>query len=415
MIDYLRVSITGRCNLSCDYCHREGNSDTSDLSLDKFKEIIKAAHDTGFRKLKLTGGEPLLHPHLIDMISSAKSTGFKDISLVTNGLMLHEKAEALRAVGLDRLNIGCDSLTGPSGKTVQKISAGLRSAKEAGFDPVKLNMVVLKGINDHKIQDMISFAAENDVMLQLIELIPLGCSPDFFKRHFFSLDDVEKDLSKGADKTVERGMQGRKQYHYQGAIVEVVGPHKDDFCANCTKLRVDNHGFIKPCLKDDTLIDFNGQDSLKLAIKMKEVKKMIDISSKEITPRTASASGRIVLKKATMDTIKQKKIKKGDPFEASKTAAMYAVKNTHNLIPYCHPLPVESVKMDFEMLDDGIRMVITVKARYRTGVEMEALNGVLIGLSTIWDMVKYLEKDSKGQYPDTRITDVRIDEKTKGA
>ncbi len=140
---------------------------------------------------------------------------------------------------------------------------------------------------------------------------------------------------------------------------------------------------------------------------------MIDISSKKDILRTARARGTIVLKSTTIEEIRDGKIKKGDVFETAKIAGMLAVKRTYELIPHCHPIPIEGVNFKFNMHGNRIDVECEVKAHYKTGVEMEALTGVSIALLTIWDMVKYLEKDERGQYPITQIKDVEVVEKIK--
>ncbi|WMT55030.1 cyclic pyranopterin monophosphate synthase MoaC [Acidiplasma sp.] len=140
---------------------------------------------------------------------------------------------------------------------------------------------------------------------------------------------------------------------------------------------------------------------------------MIDISSKEIVLREARASGCIRLKSGTVRQILNKNVKKGDVIETARIAGTMAVKNTSGTIPYCHPVPVSSIDFDFEILDNQIKCSCTVKAIYRTGVEMEAINGVLTALLTVWDMVKYLEKDETGNYPETLISGIRVDYKKK--
>jgi cyclic pyranopterin phosphate synthase len=140
---------------------------------------------------------------------------------------------------------------------------------------------------------------------------------------------------------------------------------------------------------------------------------MIDISSKEIVERTATASGYIRLQESTIESIKKDNIKKGDALETAKIAGMSAAKRTWDLVPYCHQIPITSVNVEFDVSSDRIRASCTVKALYRTGVEMEALSCVEIALLTIWDMVKYLEKDSEGQYPNTEISSVRVERKRK--
>ena len=140
---------------------------------------------------------------------------------------------------------------------------------------------------------------------------------------------------------------------------------------------------------------------------------MIDISDKQETHRTAVAEGRIILDHGTVAAIRNGEIRKGDPIRVAEVAVLLAVKRTPSLLPHCHPIPIGSIDVGFHLGDDSVTCRCTVRARYRTGVEMEALLGVSTGLLTIWDMVKYLEKDGGGQYPGTLITDIRILEKIK--
>ena len=140
---------------------------------------------------------------------------------------------------------------------------------------------------------------------------------------------------------------------------------------------------------------------------------MIDISGKKVVLREAVASGRILLSPETVKLVKGKKIKKGDPLLVAEVAAMNAAKETYLLIPHCHQIPLNTVEVSFSLGDAFIEVSCLVKAEAMTGVEMEALVGASIGLNTIWDMVKYLEKDSNGQYPSTTITDIKVLRKTK--
>lgn len=142
--------------------------------------------------------------------------------------------------------------------------------------------------------------------------------------------------------------------------------------------------------------------------------KMVDISEKEVSPRIAKARGEIKLNKETIKSIKVGKIKKGDVITTAQTAAILAVKNTPNLIPLCHPIPIISVDVSFDVGEEVIVCECEVKANYKTGVEMESLVGVSVALLTIWDMVKYLEKDDKGQYPITYIAGIKVISKQKG-
>jgi cyclic pyranopterin phosphate synthase len=141
---------------------------------------------------------------------------------------------------------------------------------------------------------------------------------------------------------------------------------------------------------------------------------MIDITEKPVVRRMAQASGRIILSSKAVEEIRAGRIKKGDPLQVAEVAAINAAKQTHLLIPHCHQIPLDSVSVQFKINDDSVETICTVKAQARTGVEMEAVIGVSIALNTLWDMVKYIEKDSQGQYPYTSITDIRVLTKKKG-
>ena len=142
--------------------------------------------------------------------------------------------------------------------------------------------------------------------------------------------------------------------------------------------------------------------------------KMVDISGKEPLIREASAIGVVHLKGTTIDRIKKKEIEKGDVMAVARVAAIQAVKNTPNIIPLCHQIPIEHVDIEFDLRDEDIAIMVKVKASAKTGVEMEALAGVTAALLTVWDMTKKYEKDEQGQYPTTLIKEIRVVEKRKG-
>lgn len=140
---------------------------------------------------------------------------------------------------------------------------------------------------------------------------------------------------------------------------------------------------------------------------------MVDVTEKPVIHRMAEAAGKIFLSNSTIGEIRAGRIKKGNPLQVAEVAAMNAAKQTHLLIPHCHQIPLDTVGVEFEVSEDHIEARCLVKAQARTGVEMEALVGVTAALNTLWDMVKYLEKDGAGQYPVTRMTDIRVVKKIK--
>jgi len=141
---------------------------------------------------------------------------------------------------------------------------------------------------------------------------------------------------------------------------------------------------------------------------------MINIGAKKKVPRLARAKGQIKLTDESMKAIREEEVKKGDVFQVAEISAIQAVKKTPEYIPHCHPIPIEGIDISFEEHENIIEVECEVKAVYKTGVEMEALAGVNSALLTIWDMVKYLEKDKDGQYPETKIKNISVLEKKKG-
>lgn len=265
----LRISITQRCNLKCTYCHREGevaraNVSAEKMTVNEIARIAKTAISLGINRIKLTGGEPLMRHDVCDVVKGVSDiSGLRDLSMTTNGLLLDELAKPLCAAGLKRVNISIASL---NPETYQKLTggklenalAGINAAIEAGFSPVKLNMVVLKGINVVDVPEMIDFARDTGVILQLIELDPVNVSKAYYAKHHRMLDDQEAMLRDRALKIeTRRLMHNRLIYHLHGVTVEVVHPTENsDFCMHCTRLRVTSDGKLKPCLmRNDNLTD----------------------------------------------------------------------------------------------------------------------------------------------------------------
>ncbi len=141
---------------------------------------------------------------------------------------------------------------------------------------------------------------------------------------------------------------------------------------------------------------------------------MIDVTGKPVVRRKAEAAGKIILSPDTIKKMEDGEIKKGDPFLVAEVAAMNAAKQTYLLIPHCHQIPLDTVRVTFEIIEATVQAKCLVRSQARTGVEMEALIGVSVALNTLWDMVKYLEKNEQGQYPSTMITDIRVLKKEKG-
>ena len=264
----LRISITQRCNFRCDYCHKEGEGCSrgisEEMTVDEIVRIARIAISLDISRIKLTGGEPLMRKDLCNIVKGiAAISGLKDLSLTTNGSLLAFEAEKLQKCGLKRLNISLPTLNPQkyhklTNGTLDNAIEGVKAAVGVGLNPVKLNMVILNGINVDDVPELMDFASQTGTILQLIELDPVNVTDDYFGTYHKFLDAYEEMLRQKAIKTVTRRfMHNRHVYHLPCVTVEVVHPTENgDFCAHCTRLRVTSNGMLKTCLmRNDNLID----------------------------------------------------------------------------------------------------------------------------------------------------------------
>jgi cyclic pyranopterin phosphate synthase len=261
-VSNLRISLTPACNLRCIYCHAEGEvAPGSLLSAEEIAGIMQVAAEYEFRSVKFTGGEPLLRRDLLEIIRAVPEG--MESSLTTNGTLLAGKAGDLKSAGLKRVNVSLDSL---DPETYRKITGcellgdvirGIEAAVSAGLTPVKLNMVVLSGINEHEVPDFLEFVkGDRNIILQLIELMEFNDCP-----YHSELNGLEQQLAKQSTQILTRRMHHRKKYCCNGSEVEVVRPlHNTEFCAFCNRLRVTSDGMLKPCLlRTDNHVDIRGK------------------------------------------------------------------------------------------------------------------------------------------------------------
>ncbi|MBM4240625.1 MAG: GTP 3',8-cyclase MoaA [Euryarchaeota archaeon] len=266
----LRISITTRCNINCFYCHNDGIMPQDyEMSPSEIFRIAKIAKEIGIKKIRISGGEPLIRKDIIDIVKKISSLGFRDVSLTTNGTLLGKYAKDLLDAGLNRVNISFDTLNSKTYLFItkkdylEKAKEGIKKAVEVGLYPVKVNMVVMKGVNHHEIWDMFQFCRENNAILQLIELLKTENCPDseFFDEYRYKMAGIEKELARISNKVKKRQfMQDRKKYFINGGEIEVVRPMDNtEFCKNCTRIRITPDGKLKPCLlKNDDLVDLIG-------------------------------------------------------------------------------------------------------------------------------------------------------------
>jgi cyclic pyranopterin phosphate synthase len=285
----LRISVTQKCDKHCPYCHREGERSTSTLmAVDEIIRIVRIVLSLGISRVKLTGGEPLLRKEIIEIVKGIHElNGLNDLSMTTNGAHLKDLAKDLKFAGLDRVNVSLPTLdpgvyNDVMGGDLQDALDGIRAAVDAKLHPVKVNMLVLKNVNDDEVDKMIRFADRTGTILQLIELEPINLSKGYYNRYHLDLDEIAEKLDKLAIKTIVRKyMQKRRIYVLPNVKVELIRPIENtEFCANCTRIRVTSDGKVKPCLmRIDNLVDLltpmrNGLDDKGLTeLFIKAVKK----------------------------------------------------------------------------------------------------------------------------------------------
>jgi len=275
----LRVSVTQKCDKHCPYCHREGETNPSTvMTVEEIIRIVQIAISLGISRVKLTGGEPLLRKEIVEIVRGINGLeGLTDLSMTTNGTYMKGLAKDLKKAGLNRVNVSLPTLdpnvyNNLMGGDLQDAIEGVKAAVEAGLHPVKLNMLVLKNVNDGEINKLIQFAAQTGTILQLIELEPINLSKKYYERYHLSLDEIEQKLKKLASETrIRKYMQKRRVYVLPKVNVELIRPIENtEFCANCTRIRVTSDGKLKPCLmRKDNLVDIltplrNGADDKKL-------------------------------------------------------------------------------------------------------------------------------------------------------
>ncbi len=277
----LRISITNRCNINCFYCHHDGIIPQKyEMNSQEIERICLIAKNIGIKKIRLSGGEPLIREDIIDIVRRISEIGFQDVSLTTNGILLEKYALPLKNVGLNRVNVSFDTLNPQTYQYITKsnyidqVKRGIKKAVKVGLYPVKVNMVLMKGLNHNEIWDMFHFCKENGVILQIIELLKTESCPDtdFFDEYYYDMKIIEKELKeKATDIKTRAFMQDRKKYFLEGGEIEVVRPMDNtEFCKNCTRLRITPDGKLKPCLlRNDNLVDLinpmrNGSSDMEL-------------------------------------------------------------------------------------------------------------------------------------------------------
>lgn len=280
-IDYLRISVTDLCNLRCQYCMPSNGvekfSHDQIISVERIQEIVQAAASIGIKKVRLTGGEPLVRKGIIEIIRSIRSIPeIQEICLTTNGVTLKECAKELKDAGVNRLNISLDTLDEEKYHRItrnghlQDVLNGIKEARRVGFQNIKINCVLIRGFNDDEIEKFVDFAGENDLNFRFIELMPIGqgatLGPTSFVPNSIVLEKVPNLIPcPNAD-----GVSSLYQIPHSKGYIGLISPLSNKFCAQCSRLRLTSDGKIKPCLHSKQEIDLNGLHGKELIEALKQ-------------------------------------------------------------------------------------------------------------------------------------------------
>jgi len=264
-VEYLRLSVADKCNLRCFYCLPEGFRDFEEpahwLSFAEIERVVGAFAGLGVSRVRITGGEPLVRRDLPRLIGRlAALTGITDLSLSTNATLLARHAAPLREAGIARLNVSLDTLDPQrfrriTGGALEPVLEGLNAARAAGFAPIKINMLALKGINDDEFEAMVEFCLAHDFTLRFIETMPVGSTGRNASAHYLALDEVKRRLERRFD-LIPGVMPGGGPARYvqlrgTGLRIGFITPISQHFCATCNRVRLAVDGTLYLCLGQD--------------------------------------------------------------------------------------------------------------------------------------------------------------------
>ncbi len=308
-ITYLRLSVTDLCNCRCVYCMpacgvpRLRHEDV--LTFEQMQEIVAAAASLGVRKVRLTGGEPLVRRGIVDLVRMvADVPGVEEVDMTTNATLLAPVAADLRAAGLTRLNVSLDTLDGARYRkitrtgTLEDALAGLAAAREAGFSGTKVNCVLLGGINQDELRPLAELARGSDLCVRFIELMPMGACAAWPRERFLPADAVLKAVPElvPADATAPGVAQLYRAPGWRGTV-GLIRPMTHRFCGQCNRIRVTADGRLKPCLHSAAEVDLRGLSGEELVraiargIAAKPGRHHMDMGHASQTPRAMSQIG----------------------------------------------------------------------------------------------------------------------------
>jgi len=320
-ITYLRVSVTDRCNLRCVYCMPEEGvqlrTHEEILRYEEIARIVRVGSELGFTKVRLTGGEPLVRPGIERLVAMiAQIPGLNDVAMTTNGILLARYAHALAAAGLDRVNVSLDSLDPKRFHEITRwgslddVLRGLQAAEEAGLTPIKINTVVIRGLNDEEVPALAGWAAKKGYRLRFIEWMPVGHTVEdiaAWRSRFVSAREIREriEAAYGPLEVVGARTTGpARSYRVQGMEVEIgfISSISERFCSQCNRLRLTADGQLRPCLLSDHELDLRtplrqgiDDEGLKAllieAVRMKPAGHHLDRGWREAEERTMAEIG----------------------------------------------------------------------------------------------------------------------------
>ena len=310
-VDYLRISVTDRCNLRCIYCMpSEGVRHVEHrdiLSYEEITRIVRVASGLGVRKVRITGGEPLARKHISRLIASIREVPWiDDLSLTTNGVLLEHYASELAGAGLHRINVSLDSLKPERyreitrGGDIYRVIKGIEAAEKAGLMPIKINMVPIRGFNGDEIGEFAGITRDTPYHVRFIEFMPIGGRELWSPEKYIATDEIKASVERiGSLYPVRMRKIGPARYFRFGDAPGVIGfisALTHHFCGDCNRLRITSDGKLRPCLFSETEIDLKPalrssstpsdkeiERLLKLAIEIKPERHMLD-KSRELPP-----------------------------------------------------------------------------------------------------------------------------------
>ena len=265
----VRISVTDRCDFACTYCRPSRNDGYTDgrLMTQAWKTMFEALRRAGVRRVRLTGGEPLVHPEIVAIVAHLSSLGFEDLALTTNASQLARLARPLRDAGLHRVNVSIDTLDPvrfrevTRGGDLDAVLAGIDAASEVGFAPIKLNTVVLRGVNDNELERILLWAWDKRLLPRFLEVMPIAEGAKLVAEHLVTAAEMRRALAAyllPEEAVTDPGLGPAKYVrarHDPALRVGFITGTSDTFCETCDRLRVSSTGVLRPCLATDDGVD----------------------------------------------------------------------------------------------------------------------------------------------------------------